>query len=217
MMSKVSFSILLFASAAMAQELTPGTLVSSSSSDAHSSSDARPPITGQQRIQWAVRSTIGAGVLFSAGLGTLFDVPKAYGTHWEGFGERYGVRLSTLAVSNTLEAGLGSIWGEDPRYTRDAGAPFKNRIGHAIKMTFMAQNRDGSLMPAYARFIAIPGSNFLSNSWRAESDATSSHAAIRTGLRLLGRLGTNTFREFWPDVRQKLLNRGGSPYGQLGN
>jgi hypothetical protein len=206
MIRKVTCSILLLASAAMGQALMPGTLAAFSSSAA-SSSDARQPITGQQRIQWAVRNSIGPGLLFSAGLGTLFDVPKAYGTHWEGFGERYGIRLTAIAVSNTTAAGLGAIWGEDPRYMRDAGAPFKNRIGHAIKMTFMAQNRDGDLMPAYARFIAIPGSNFLSNSWRTDSDATLSHAAIRTGFRFLGRLGTNSFDEFWPDVKQKLLNR----------
>jgi hypothetical protein len=205
MIYRVSCSILLLASAAMAQELLPGTLASSSSS----SSDARQPITGQERIRWAVRNTIGTGALLSAGWGTLFDVPKAYGTHWDGFGERYGIRLSALAVSNTMEAGLGAIWGEDPRYTRDAGAPFKNRIGHALKMTFMAENRDGGVMPAYARFMAIPTSNFLSNSWRADSDATLDHAAIRTGFRFLGRLGCNTFQEFWPDVKQKLFHRAG--------
>jgi hypothetical protein len=208
MIYKVTCPILLLAllaSAALAQDLLlPGTLAPTSSS-----SDARQPITAQQRIQWAVRKTISPGVLFSAGLGTLFDVPKAYGTHWSGFGERYEIRLSTLALSNTMEAGLGAAWGEDPRYSRDPGAPFKDRIGHALKMTFMAENRDGGLMPAYARFIAIPGSNFLSNSWRADSDATLGHAATRTGLRLLGRFGNNAFDEFWPDVRQKLFHRAG--------
>ena len=34
-------------------------------------------------------------------------------------------------------------------------------VGHVVKMTFMAQNRDGQVIPAYARFIAIPGSNFF--------------------------------------------------------
>jgi hypothetical protein len=203
----VSCFILLLASAALAQSevtmLLPGTLASSSSS----SSDALPPITGPERIQWAVRRTIGTGALFSAAWGTLFDVPREYGTHWQGFGERYGIRLSALAVSNSMEAGLGAIWGEDPRYIRDAGAPFKSRIGHAMKMTFMAQNRDGNLMPAYARFMAIPGSNFLSNTWRPDSDATLGRASVRTGLRFLGRMGSNTFQEFWPDVRQKLARR----------
>jgi hypothetical protein len=214
MICKAICSVFLLASAMLAENdlaqnkaemLLPGTLASSSSSS--SSSDALQPITGPERIQWAVRRTIGTGALFSAAWGTLFDVPKEYGTHWQGFGERYGIRLSALAVSNTMEAGLGAIWGEDPRYVRDAGAPFKNRIGHALKMTFMAQNRDGSIMPAYARFMAIPGSNFLSNSWRADSDATIYHASVRTGFRFLGRLGSNTFQEFWPDVRQKLARR----------
>jgi hypothetical protein len=207
MICRVSCFILLLASAALAQSevtmLLPGTLASSSSS----SSDALPPITGPERIQWAVRRTIGTGALFSAAWGTLFDVPREYGTHWQGFGERYGIRLSALAVSNSMEAGLGAIWGEDPRYIRDAGAPFKSRIGHAMKMTFMAQNRDGNLMPAYARFMAIPGSNFLSNTWRPDSDATLGRASVRTGLRFLGRMGSNTFQEFWPDVRQKLARR----------
>jgi hypothetical protein len=206
----------LMTSAALAQKLMPGTLASSAGPDStfdgpSSSSDARQPITGKQRIDWIVKGTIGpeslAGGLFSAGWGTLFNTPKEYGPHWQGFGERYGMRLTGIATSNVMEAGLGSIWGEDPRYTRDPEAPFKNRIGHAIKMTFMAQNREGGLMPAYARFVAIPGNNFLSNTWRADSEATANRAAIRTGLGFLGRLGSNTFEEFWPDVRQKVFHR----------
>ncbi len=227
MIYKVSCSIFLLASAAMAQKLMPGTLASAAGPESDteasssafnttssSSSDARQPITAQQRINWVVRGTIGpeslAAGLFSAGWGTLFNEPKTYGPHWEGFGDRYGMRLSGIAVSNTMEAGLGAIWGEDPRYTRDAGAPFGHRIGHAAKMTFMAQNRDGSLMPAYARLMAIPGSNFLSNAWRAPGDDTAGNAAVRTGLGFLGRFGSNTFDEFWPDVQRKLFHRGRS-------
>ncbi len=113
------------------------------------------------------------------------------------------------AVSNSMEAGLGAIWGEDPRYRRDgAGTPFGHRIGHALKMTFMAQDRDGREMPAYARYVAIPGSNFLSNAWRVDGDDNANRAMIRTGLGFLGRLGGNTFDEFWPDVRQKVFHRG---------
>ncbi len=224
MIYKLSCAIFLFASAAMAQKLMPGTLASAAgpASDTNvsspsfnaassSSSDARKPIDAHERIEWAVRGTIGpeslAAGLFSAGWGTLFNQPKTYGPHWEGFGDRYGMRLSGIAASNTAEAGLGAIWGEDPRYSRDEGAPFGHRLGHAFKMTFLAQNRDGNLMPAYARFIAFPGTNFLSNSWRAPGDDTANRAAIRTGLGFLGRFGSNTFEEFWPDVQHKVFHR----------
>jgi len=173
-----------------------------------SSSDASGPITGHERLQWAIGNTIGqaglASGLFSAGWDTLFNVPKVYGTHGQGFGARFGMRLTSRAVSNAMEAGLGKLWGEDPRYTGDPGAPFRSRVAHAVKMTFMAQNREGGVMPAYARLIALPGSSFLSNSWRADSDATLTRASIGTGLKFLGRLGSNTFKEFRPDVQQKL-------------
>jgi hypothetical protein len=225
MIYKAGCSILLLASAAMAQQLMPGTLAStvapdseaapsSSSSAASSSSDARQPISGKERTQWVVKTTVGpeglAGELFGAGWDTLLNsAPKEYGTHWQGFGDRLGMSVAENAVSNTMEAGFGAVWGEDPRYLREPYASFGHRLRHAAKMTFLAENRDGKEMPAYARFIAIPGSNFMSNAWRAPGDDTANRAAIRTGLGFLDRFGSNVFDEFWPDVKQKLFHRGG--------
>jgi len=106
-----------------------------------------------------------------------------------------------------MEAGLGAIWGEDPRYFRDAGAPFKNRLAHVFKMTFLARNRDGNLMPAYARFIAIPSSSALASTWRPESERSMGNVGARIGLGVVGRMGTDAFTEFWPDVRRLILRR----------
>jgi hypothetical protein len=226
MFCKASCFILLFCSAVLAQQLLPGTVASAAAAPdpgdgsssqssfnaaSSSSSDAHPEVNARQRIQWALNGTLGPASLtaglFSAGWGTLFNQPKTYGPHWEGFGDRYGMRLSGLALSNSMEAGLGAIWGEDPRYKRDAGAPFFHRLGHAAEMTFLSQSRDGGVMPAYARFIAIPGSNVISNAWRAPGDDTAGNAAVRIGLGFLGRFGSNTFDEFWPDVHRKLFHR----------
>ena len=85
--------------------------------------------------------------------------------------------------------------------------PFRNRIGHVVKMTFLATGTNGRRMPAYARYIAIPGNNFLSDAWRTPSDATLNRAALRTGLGFLGRLAGNAFEEFWPDVRRRIFRR----------
>jgi len=176
---------------------------------ATSSSDQ--PITAKQRADWFALETGGpesiAGGLISAGWGTLFNKPSEYGTHWEGFGERYGMRLTGVAVSNAMEAGIGGIWGEDPRYKRSQSESFKGRIGHVVKMTFLAENRQNRLMPAYARYIAISGSNFLSNTWRADSEATVGDASLRTLLGFAGRMSSNAFQEFWPDVRQWLARK----------
>jgi hypothetical protein len=167
------------------------------------------PITAGQRIEWFAMSTVGPesllGGVVSAGWGTLFDRPSEYGTHWQGFGKRYGVRLTGVSVSNAMEASIGAIWGEDPRYKRSQSESFKGRVGHVVKMTFLAQDRQGQLRPAYARYIAIPGNNFISNAWRANSEATVGNASLRTLLGFAGRMSSNTFQEFWPDARNRFF------------
>jgi hypothetical protein len=172
---------------------------------------AGPQIGGHDRLKWMAVSTVGpaslAGGLFSAGFGTAINSPSEYGPHWEGFGKRYGMRLTGVAASNVMEAGLGAALGEDPRYPRDAGSPIKGRIGHAVKMAFLAKSSSGEIRPAYARYAAISGSNFLSNTWRADSEATATDASVRVVVGFLGRIGSNLFAEFWPDVTGLLSRR----------
>jgi hypothetical protein len=162
------------------------------------------------RLAWITTSTLGpsslAGGMISAGWCTLRNKPEEYGSHWAGFGLRNGMRVTGLAASNTIEASLGSIWGEDPRYSPAPGSPFKTRVLNIVKKTVLATGRTGQTMPAYSRFAAIPASNFLSNTWRPDSEATAHDALIRTGLGFAGRMASNAFAEFWPDVRSRLFH-----------
>ena len=168
------------------------------------------PITAKQRLHWAIRSTVGpegliAGVL-SSGISTATNEPHEYGPTWGGFGRRYGIRLSGISTSNAMEASLGAIWGEDPRYERAPHAPFGGRVWNVIKLTFAARYSDGHTGPAYARLIAVPGNNLLSNTWRAPSETHASDVAMRSLLGILSRIGANAFGEFWPDVRARITH-----------
>jgi hypothetical protein len=169
------------------------------------------PITGRQRVKWVLVSPFEPENLlrglFSAGLGTASNTPREYGPHWDGFAKRYGMRFTGVITSKTMEAGLGAIWGEDPRYVPARDKPFRERIGHIFVMTVMATRRDGQLRPAYARFIAYPSSNFLSNTWRVDSVSDTSHALARTGYGFLGKIATNTLKEFWPDAKKNIFKR----------
>ena len=171
------------------------------------------PITARQRLTWIVDNTIGPETLtvglFSAGIGTWRDTPKEYGPHWEGFGDRYGMRLTGVSTGNVIEAGLGALWGEDPRYRnfRNPYDPLKDRMRRVVVMTFVAHDRRGSRMPAYARYISTPGNNFLSNTWRADSEATTGAAILRTAWGFLGLMSKNAFTEFWPDIQRRAFHR----------
>jgi hypothetical protein len=149
---------------------------------------------------------LGAGVI-SAAWGTAFNNPEEYGPHWGGFAKRYGMRLTGIATSNAIEAGLGSVWGEDPRYEAVGEGSVWSRVRNSTKMTVLAQRADGSIAPAYARYAGISGGNFLSNTWRVESESTAGAALQRTGLGFAGRFVSNVFEEFWPDARRKLFGR----------
>ncbi len=167
-------------------------------------------ITAGQRVNWILTNTIDPAELtigvFSAGIETAQNSPKEYGGSWSGFGKRYGIRLSTVATSNVMEAGLGSMWGEDPRYFPSYAQTFKGRVKNVVVSTFLTHNRNGEFSPAYARYLAIPGSNFLSNTWRADSEATTSDALERTVWGFLGQMGSNAFSEFWPDFHRRVLH-----------
>jgi len=106
-----------------------------------------------------------------------------------------------------MEGGLGAIWGENPYYRHITNQPFKTRLTNVVKQTFLDKNE----RPAYARYIAYTGSNFLSNAWRPDSQANAHDASIRV-LRVFGsKMAGNAIREFWPDVKQLLFRRKKTP------
>ena len=155
-------------------------------------------ITASQRLKWWTRTTVGpespgAG-LVSAGLGTASNRPREYHGTWGGFGKRNGMRLTGVPTGNAMEAGLGALWGEDPRYLRACGRPFGERVLNVITKTLIARRPDGHIAPAYARFIATLANNFLSNTWRADSETNAGHAALRTLWGFMGRMGNNAFQ-----------------------
>jgi hypothetical protein len=173
------------------------------------------PITGKQRLGWFVGSTIGpetlAAGVFTSAWGTALNRPKEYGGSWPGFGKRYGLRLTGVSTGNAMEAALGAIWGEDPRYFRSYAQSLKGRVLHVIIFSFTAHDRGGHLRPAYARYIAASGNNFLSNTWRPDSEANTQSALTRTAWQFAGLIGKNAYIEIWPDVRSHVFHRG-SPH-----
>ncbi len=170
------------------------------------------PASAGDRMKWFAVSTAGplsllAAGPISAGFGTAINRPKEYGPHWDGFGKRYGMRLTGVSTGNAIEASLGSLWGEDPRYFQSPRRGFGTRVKYVIKATFVAPRRDGTLHPAYARYIGNVGNNFLSNAWRVQSENGAGNAALRCLLGVVGRMSGNAFAEFWPDVRNRVWKK----------
>jgi len=176
-----------------------------------STSDDPHPISSKERLQWVMMGMVGPQTLFAesvtSAFGTWTNSPREYGTHWDGWGKRIGLDVSTSALSHTLEAGVGAAWGEDPRYPRLGEGAFKSRSWNVIKMTVLARNRNGNLMPAYSRFIATPATEAISNAWRPGSQITFKDTERRIALDFLGRMAGNAWAEFWPDLKEHVFHK----------
>ncbi|MBI3493990.1 MAG: hypothetical protein HY047_19755 [Acidobacteria bacterium] len=171
--------------------------------------EAYVPITGEQRADWIVDGTIGPRSLsligpLAAGLQTGLNWPSEWQQSWNGVAKRYAQREADVAISNTIEAGLGGLWGEDPRYIPSGRRGIWPRARYAMKTAFLAQRRDGHLAPAWGRYAGNVVNNVIENAWLPPSATTAGQTVWRSVLGLLARLGGNAWEEFWPDVRRRL-------------
>ena len=170
------------------------------------------PVDAAQRVTWIVDGTVGRKSLLIVGpLATIwqtgFNTPEEWGRGTGGIAKRYAQREADVALSNTIEAGLGALWGEDPRYIPSGRRGIGSRARYAMKTAFLAQRRDGSLRPAWGRYAGNIVNNVIENRWLPPSVTTARQTAWRSALGLVGRLGGNAWEEFWPDVVKRLKKR----------
>lgn len=169
-------------------------------------------ITPRESLRWFITNTIGpanlVGGIFTSAFGTALDRPDEYGPHWGGFADRYGMRMTRVVTGNAIEAGVGLILREDPRYFRVPERSLKARVGNVARLTFFVRRDDGSFGLGYARYMATFGNNFLSDSWRVHSEANSRDALLRTSEGFAGRMAANAFQEFWPSVKKRVFRKG---------
>jgi len=149
------------------------------------------------------RSLIVVGPL-SAAWSTALNSPEEWGQSWSGFGKRYLQREADVAISNTIEAGLGAIWGEDPRFVPSNRRGIWPRARFAMKTVVLAPRRDGRLAPAWGRYGGTVFNNLIENTWLPPSVTTPGQTALAMAAGLAGRLGGNLWDEFWPDVWRRI-------------
>jgi hypothetical protein len=167
------------------------------------------PVTPAGRVDWIVDGTIGLRSLLVVGpLGaawqTGFNQPSEWERSWSGFAKRYLEREADVAISNSIEAGLGALWGEEPHYIPSGRRGIGARARYAIKTAFVAQRRDGRLAPAWGRYAANTINNVIENTWLPPSATTPGQTILRSALGFLTRIGGNAWEEFWPDVARRL-------------
>jgi hypothetical protein len=166
------------------------------------------PITGRQRVGWVFDGivgvqSLGVGVIASA-WDTAINSPEEWQRSWSGFGKRYLQREADVAISSSIEAGVGAVTGEDPRYIPSHRGGVWPRARYAMKTVLLAPRHDDRLAPAWGRVAGNVFNNLIENTWLPPSATTGSATTWRVAGGFAGRLIGNLWGEFWPDVRKRL-------------
>lgn len=166
------------------------------------------PLTVRARARYTARRAFSpenfALGIFTSGIQTWRDRPEAWGRDWEGFAQRFGMRMSRSFLSNGIEFGVGAAIGTDPRYRRLGQGSFGSRVKYALGGSFYHYDTQGRRVPAFSRFAGIAGSNIIVNHWMPPGDDRKQDILRRCGQQVAWHVGWNVFREFLPDIKRKL-------------
>src|SRR5690349_3551484 len=109
------------------------------------------PITPTERLDWSADALVGRPAVVAAIAGdlwqTAWNTPPEWGRTWRGAGLRLAQREVDVALSTSIEAGLGALWSEDPRYLRLGRGRIARRVGYAMRTVFVAPRKHGEMAP----------------------------------------------------------------------
>lgn len=203
----MTFVLLLFTNSSVAAQSADSPQTPPEASRSTSGSRTYSPITSSQRLVWIADSTVGTSSLrvgiVSSIWQTAFNSPEEWHRTVPGFTKRYLQREADVAISSGIEVGLGAIWGEEPRYMPSPERGFWPRTRYAMKTVFLAYRRDGRLAPAWGRVAGNIVNNVIENSWLPPSVSTPGQTTLRSLEGFAGRLVSNFWDEFGPDVKKR--------------
>ena len=163
------------------------------------------------KLEYHAKCAFGPGaVLGDAAYAAILQADNAP-MEWKQGAEAYGKRLGTMVawsgIRNGLAFGLDSSLHQDPRYYRAGGSGFFRRSGHALRETLLTHTDKGGETLSAWRIGSAYGSAFLSNLWYPDRLNNARLGFIQGSVTLGFDLMANLGKEFWPDVKRKVLHR----------
>ncbi|MGA8224562.1 MAG: hypothetical protein WB780_23155 [Candidatus Acidiferrales bacterium] len=170
-----------------------------------------PPLTAGEKFKLVARSTLDPVEFGFIGVVTLIDQAEntepAYGQGVEGYAKRYATNFADTVVENFMVGAVfPSVLRQDPRYYRSGKGSFLRRTGYAISRIVITRSDSGHTQ---FNFSEVLGSAFAAGvstyAYHPQGDKTLPNTASVWGTQLALDSISNMLKEFWPDIRRKLL------------
>ena len=179
-------------------------------------SKALPRLTTGKKFRLATASVFDwaafpfNGVL--AGISQAKNEPESYGQGWNAYAKRYGESFADNSIGTYMTTAIfPSLLHEDPRYYQMRQGKFSSRAYYAMNRLFVTRTDSGSTRFNYSESIGNATAAAISNIYHPEEDRTAGRNATTFGFLILYDGLSNELKEFWPDIKHKVLHKDTAP------
>jgi hypothetical protein len=164
---------------------------------------------GKFAIAWADATdrAIFTQTAFLAGIGQLSDSNPSFGQGVEGYAKRFGTTYADFAIENIMTEGLfPTLFHQDPRYFRRGQGSGRSRAFYAMSRLFVTRGDSGNSQFNFSEVVGAAASVTISNAYYPDGRTVSNNVGKYTE-QLGFDAASNVLKEFWPDLKRKLVHR----------
>jgi len=172
-----------------------------------------PPLAAKEKFKLAVEDSFDPYAYpiasIFAGLAQAKNDPKTWGQEsWGPFTKRFAASFADQTDENMMtEAVVPALLKQDPRYFRLGSGSFFKRTSYAVSRIWVTRTDAGGTTFNFSEIVGAGLSSGISNLYYPAQDRTLSNNLSRWGIMVGEDTFFNLLKEYWPDVRHKVLKR----------
>ena len=171
-----------------------------------------PPLTTGQKFRLATAGVFDwTAYPFNGALAAIAQAkndPASWGQGWAAYGKRYGESFADNSIGTYMTTAIfPSLLHEDPRYYQLGKGRLVHRAYHAVNRLFVTRADAGNDHFNISESLGNAVAAAISNAYHPPEDRTASRNASTFGFLILWDGLSNELKEFWPDIRRKVLHK----------
>jgi len=168
------------------------------------------PLTTKQKFRIAADDSFDyyaypIAALFAA-VGQAQNSPQSWGQGWDAYAKRFAAQFVDQTDENMMtEAVVPWLVKQDPRYFRIGQGSFWHRTGYAVSRIWVTRTDAGHKAFNVSEIAGAGIAATISNAYYPQDSRGVSDTFSRWGIFVGEDTAFNILKEFWPDMRHKIL------------
>ncbi len=143
-----------------------------------------------------------------AGVAQWSNSYAGYGQGAQGYAKRYGAAFADGVIADYFTSGVfPTILHQDPRYFRRGTGSAWRRVGYALTRVAVTRGDNGKWQLNASEFAGNAVAAGIANLYYPAGSRGAGATLDKFALNVGSDAGFNVLKEFWPDMRRKILHR----------